>query len=190
VRFPRAVSQTVPGRLRASVTPVLRPVREVQSLDWDRRGRVTPARPASQEAWPGAESVGASQLASTAVERRKASAPEARRDGNVRSAWRAPGPAGHGKKSARLLALRLPSFWEAVGRAFLQWRGRPRMRKRIARTMAFIRPHESGGRGTTRRVVEGASEMELRCRCRMIVETRAPPTALRRSRRVASAFFT
>jgi hypothetical protein len=36
VRFPRTVSQTVPGRLRASHTPALRPVREVQSLDWDR----------------------------------------------------------------------------------------------------------------------------------------------------------
>jgi hypothetical protein len=32
----RAALRTAPGRLRASVTPVLRPVREVQSLDWDR----------------------------------------------------------------------------------------------------------------------------------------------------------
>ena len=84
MRFPRAVSQTAPGRFWASFTPVLRPVREVQSLDWDRRGRVTPARPASQEAWPGAEPVGASQLARAAVERRKASAPEAPANGNIR----------------------------------------------------------------------------------------------------------
>ena len=59
------------GRLRASCWPALRPVREVHSLDWDRRARVTPAeqreifrprlgeaywiqRPAaSQETWPG-----------------------------------------------------------------------------------------------------------------------------------------
>src|ERR1700728_2053789 len=32
----RAGLRPAPGRLRASVTPVLRPVREVQSLDWDR----------------------------------------------------------------------------------------------------------------------------------------------------------
>jgi hypothetical protein len=35
-RCPRADLQSVSGRLWASVTPVLRPVREVQSLDWDR----------------------------------------------------------------------------------------------------------------------------------------------------------
>ena len=56
----RADSQPAPGRLRASFTPVLRPVREVQSLDWDRKGRVTPAWTASQEAWPGAEPRGQS----------------------------------------------------------------------------------------------------------------------------------
>src|SRR5271167_1856984 len=54
-RSPRAALRPAPGRLRASFTPVLRPVREVQSLDWDRKGRVTPAWTASQEAWPGAE---------------------------------------------------------------------------------------------------------------------------------------
>jgi hypothetical protein len=51
----RAALRTAPGRLRASVTPVLRPVREVQSLDWDRWRRVTPAEATSQEAWPGVE---------------------------------------------------------------------------------------------------------------------------------------
>ena len=35
-RFPRAALRAAPGRLWASFTPVLRPVREVQSLDWDR----------------------------------------------------------------------------------------------------------------------------------------------------------
>jgi hypothetical protein len=40
-------------------------------------------------------------------------------------------------------------------------------------------PRENGGRGTTRSVLEGACEPTLRCRCRMIVESRAPSTALR-----------
>jgi hypothetical protein len=44
VRFLRADLHSAPGRLRASFTPVLRPVREVLSLDWDRRRRVTPAK--------------------------------------------------------------------------------------------------------------------------------------------------
>ena len=62
--------QSAPGQLRASCWPALRPVREVLSLDWDRRARVTPVeereacaprlgrpyragRPAaSQETWP------------------------------------------------------------------------------------------------------------------------------------------
>ena len=76
-RSPRADLQSAPGRLRASVTPALRPVWEVQSLDWDRRRRVTPASltncvwfrktgstfrvarfATSQEAWPGVEPVG------------------------------------------------------------------------------------------------------------------------------------
>ena len=34
--------QSAPGQLRASCWPALRPVREVLSLDWDRRARVTP----------------------------------------------------------------------------------------------------------------------------------------------------
>ena len=35
-RFLRAGLRPAPGRLWASFTPVLRPAREVQSLDWDR----------------------------------------------------------------------------------------------------------------------------------------------------------
>jgi hypothetical protein len=73
----RGAIHSAPGQLRASCAPVLRPVREVLSLDWDRRARVTPVlaardlRPsvgagffgscalaASQEAWPGAERKG------------------------------------------------------------------------------------------------------------------------------------
>ena len=73
-RCPRAGLRPVLGRLRASFTPVLRPVREVLSLDWDRRRRVTPAGSKSQEAWPGVEPAGAKPLARAAVERREASA--------------------------------------------------------------------------------------------------------------------
>jgi hypothetical protein len=71
--------------------PVLRPVWEVLSLDWDRqavgnaRGDVHDLRPTwrsirscapatSQEAWPGAERGGDNRLARAAVERREASA--------------------------------------------------------------------------------------------------------------------
>jgi hypothetical protein len=73
-RSPRAGLRPASGRLRASFTPVLRPVREVLSLDWDRRRRVTPAGSKSQEAWPGVEPAGAKPLARAAVERREASA--------------------------------------------------------------------------------------------------------------------
>ena len=60
VRFPRADLQSAPGRLRASCPPVLRPVRGVLPLGWDRKARVTPVRTASQETWPGAEPRGQS----------------------------------------------------------------------------------------------------------------------------------
>jgi hypothetical protein len=43
VRCLRAGLQPAPGRLWASFPSVLRPRREVLSLDWDRMGRVTPA---------------------------------------------------------------------------------------------------------------------------------------------------
>jgi hypothetical protein len=54
----RGKIRSAPGRLWASCSPVLRPVRGVLPLDWDRGGRVTPAGTASQEAWPGAEPSG------------------------------------------------------------------------------------------------------------------------------------
>src|ERR1700677_2754613 len=52
----------VPGRLRASCSPALRPVRGVLPLDWDRRHRVTPGETTSQEAWPEAEPWGPTSL--------------------------------------------------------------------------------------------------------------------------------
>src|SRR5271169_2409729 len=55
VRCLRAISQTAPGRLRASCPLVLRPVRGVLPLDWDRRKAGNAARAASQETWPEVE---------------------------------------------------------------------------------------------------------------------------------------
>jgi hypothetical protein len=79
VRCPRAVSQTAPGRLRASCPPVLRPVRGVLPLDWDRTKRVGPARPRPRKPGLKSKSRGLETTARAAVERRKASAPIARR---------------------------------------------------------------------------------------------------------------
>ena len=76
VRCPRAEFALRSRAALGIIWPALRPVREVHSLDWDRRARVTPVeerkvsaprlvrpyrieRPAtSQEAWPGAEPSG------------------------------------------------------------------------------------------------------------------------------------
>src|SRR3984957_15586809 len=91
----------VPGRLRASCSPALRPVRGVLPLDWDRRRRVTPGETTSQEAWPEAEPLGPTSLWQEPwwdAERR------------ARSALRAPHPAGGGgwirvsRRSASLLS--------------------------------------------------------------------------------------
>jgi len=57
----RLVTATL-GRVRASCSPALRPVRGVLPLDWDRRPRVTPAETKSQEAWPGPEPWGLASL--------------------------------------------------------------------------------------------------------------------------------
>jgi hypothetical protein len=57
----RLVTAT-PGRLRASCSPALRPVRGVLPLDWDRRQRITPVESKSQEAWPEAEPLGLASL--------------------------------------------------------------------------------------------------------------------------------
>jgi hypothetical protein len=49
----RGPIQSAPGRLRASSSPVLRPVREVLSLDWDRgvAGNTRRTRVPGSEAW-------------------------------------------------------------------------------------------------------------------------------------------
>ena len=130
-RFPRAALRPAPGRLRASFTPVLRPVREVQSLDWDRRRRVTPAGSTSQEAWPGVEP---GRLKTSGESR--GGAPEGER---LRRAAAVLGTSA-ANGWMRLAALRLPPFWsEGLGRAFLQWRGTTRARRCVARTWRLAR---------------------------------------------------
>ena len=58
----RGAIHSAPGRVRASCSPALRPVRGVLPLDWDRQPRVTPAETGSQEAWPGPEPLGLASL--------------------------------------------------------------------------------------------------------------------------------
>src|SRR6201996_7200708 len=67
------------GRLWASCSPALRPVRGVLPLDWDRRPRITPGETTSQEAWPEAEPWGPTSLWQEPrwdAERRARSAPK------------------------------------------------------------------------------------------------------------------
>jgi hypothetical protein len=122
----RAVSQTAPGRLRASCPPVLWPVRGVLPLDWDRKGRVTPASTKSQEAWPGAEpgcqSPGECRSGAPEGERApivRAAAPEASANGNV--CWCCAAPSSLRRSALRSLGFlrgtqKLPS-WCAKTRA-------------------------------------------------------------------------
>src|SRR6476620_6036387 len=104
------------GRLRASFTPVLRPVREVLSLDWDRRRRVTPGESKSQEAWPGVEPAGrkASGQSRGGAPRGERVPPDARRAPSSVLLRKQSEDEGGGTVSGwmRLSALRLPpSFW-------------------------------------------------------------------------------
>ena len=90
-----------PGRLRASCSPALRPVRGVLPLDWDRRRRVTPGETTSQEAWPEAEPLGPTSLWQEPwwdAERR------------ARSALRAPHPARVRTVGYASLGVPLPCF--------------------------------------------------------------------------------
>ena len=85
-------------------------------------------------------------LARAAVERRKASAPEARTDGNVRFRVARAAPAGAACGVAPFGASPPSIFWsEVLGRAFLQREDKTRMRRRIARkeNRCHGRPHNS-----------------------------------------------
>src|ERR1700722_13307806 len=101
----------VPGRLRASCSPALRPVRGVLPLDWDRRRRVTPGETTSQEAWPEAEPLGPTSLWQEPwwdAERR------------ARSALRAPHPARVRRLATRLSAFRFLAFFRSYIRGSKQ----------------------------------------------------------------------
>src|ERR1700721_2742773 len=81
------LATALPGRLWASCSPALRPVRGVLPLDWDRRHRVTPGETTSQEAWPEAEPLGPTSLWQE---------PWGDAERRARGAPRAPHPAGCG----------------------------------------------------------------------------------------------
>ena len=94
----------IPGRLWASCSPALRPVRGVLPLDWDRRHRVTPGETTSQEAWPEAEPWGPTSLWQEPwwdAERR------------ARSALRAPHPERVRRLDTRLSAFRFLAFFRS-----------------------------------------------------------------------------
>ena len=101
----RRLVTAVPGRLRASCSPALRPVRGVLPLDWDRRRRVMPGETTSQEAWPEAEPLGPTSLWQEPwwdAERR------------ARSALRAPHPAWVRRLDTRLSAFRFLAFFSYI----------------------------------------------------------------------------
>ena len=118
VRSPRAVSQTAPGRLRASYRPALRPVCEV--LAALAPGRVPPFAPGnSRKRGPGL-SQGVTVLASAAVERREASGLRSDRcRARIAIRWQHL-IAWCGSKTLRLPALRLPSLFRG-GFSFVAW---------------------------------------------------------------------
>ena len=143
------ICNPAPGRLRASLTPALRPVREVHSLDWDRRGRVTPAGSASQEAWPGVEPVG---LKASGESRGGAPRGERARSRRFAQASRSAARCRASLSAAigwmRLSALRLPSLRGALLRVAWHSSG---AKKHAARTNFYfviasqqVRPEAAG----------------------------------------------
>ena len=97
-----------PGRLRASCSPALRPVRGVLPLDWDRRLRITPVETTSQEAWPEAEPLGPTSLWQV---------PWWNAERRARSALRAPHPERVRRLVPRLSAFRFLAFF----RSYISW---------------------------------------------------------------------
>ena len=106
-----------------------------------------------------------------AVSAETAAAPEARTDGNIRWRGAAPRQCAYRRSASLLLS---GGIWKGFRTVAWQNSGASARREN---ENALSAPAKRG-RGTTRSVVEGASEMELRCRCRRIVAARAPPTAL------------
>ena len=201
-RCPRArPHQPYSRAVRASCLPALRPACEVRRWKWV-------GQPV-HETWPGSHQGTTHPLGRAEVERRQASAPDSGRRGASRSFRGAPRTrlvrvvrpafAGvplpflfAGSESQRVAPQQLvvarsglvpsptPSSQAGEGKQntlFDIARGRGAR----ARTGSLASAPAKRGRGTAlrSRVVEGASEMELRCRGRNIVAACAPPTALR-----------
>jgi hypothetical protein len=138
LRCLRAVSQTVPGRLRASCPPALRPVRGVLPLDWDRKGGRKTRPTKSQETWPEAAKPRRKTLGQS-----RGGAPRGvrARSGWFAQAshpWRAPHPLVRLARQWRLPALRLPSL--LGGKHIRGVRADNSGAKCIARTRARIFP--------------------------------------------------
>ena len=121
MRFPRAVSQTAPGRPRVTARPARRPVSaERGRLRQVMRGNAPQGRVSGSAGLGLSRCPDASGAASTAVERRKASAPEARTDGNIRLRGARRAPLGTAK-SVRAFRRSAPlRYLGRVGRAFLK----------------------------------------------------------------------
>jgi hypothetical protein len=130
VRSPRAVSQTAPGRLRASYRPALGPVCEV--LAALAPGMVLPFAPGnSRKRGPGL-SQEVKALVSAAVERREASGPRRDRARARKRDQVATSDCVARPQDMRLPALRLPSFF--AGGKVLRGVGKTRALSRAART--------------------------------------------------------
>ena len=148
MRFPRAVSQTAPGRPRVTARPALRPVSA-------ERGRLRQVAEGNARMRRVSGSAGLSAEPMSGCVRRgeyRGGAPQGERARSANEwqhsfARRAPGSAGHGKKRTRLSALRPLHFIGACWTGFLEACSKPRMPRRIARTRACIRPRDSAGGG-------------------------------------------
>ena len=115
------VSQTAPGRPRVTARPARRPVSaERGRLRQVAEGNARMRRVSGSAGLGLSRCPDASGAASTAVERRKASAPEARTDGNIRLRGARRAPLGTAK-SVRAFRRSAPlHLFGAIGRAFLK----------------------------------------------------------------------
>ena len=168
----RGAIHSVPGRLWSPL--VRQKDRSARSaLDWDRRKRVTPGGAGSQETRSGAEPM----LVVTGVASPRRSAGRRARPFGARP-WRC--------RQQRCCRCSADNGWHAPFGApppflfhgaaiFLRswWLAQPGRGSRRGNVSACP-PPRSGGRGTTRRVVEGACSKEVR------LPARAPSTALTR----------
>ena len=195
--------------VRASCLPALRPACEVRRWKWADRRRSDPRPLDGLPTKPGPDRTkgphtpweepwwNAGRRARPIAEGAAQAAPSVARPARrMRAGLR---PAFAGVPLPFICRKRVAKSCSATARSgplWIRWLAGPRGKQNTlfdiargrgarARTgLPYIRPRERG-RGTIRssrserRMVEGASEMELRCRRRTIVAARTPPTALR-----------